>query len=413
MLAALGQMPGAPPTSARNKDGAPSALRVKIGDMLTPLEVRGFDLRIEEGNRLATVADRLTQWEVRCGRGRVRLLPTRERVGVRLASTRALSPLLLDGPVRISTPAGFLSFDSQPYRGALIVYPGPDNACEVVNELDVEKYLDGLVNAEFNANWKEASIAAQVIAARTYAIHQQRWARAHGKHYDLDSTEKDQVYNGAVREDFRASRTVDLTRGVVLVAGNDSEPIKAFYHSTCGGRTELPEHVWGKPYPGFKHTVLCNFCETSPRFRWELDLAESDIVDELVAGARADASWSPAARRLMEGRRLLDLRMVRDDPDGRVTSILTVWSDGAKAIDVRIPTAKFRQWLGAARFKSTDFTAVDHRRIFRKYWKFEGRGNGHGVGMCQWGAKVMGERGYTANAILKFYYPDARLARLW
>jgi SpoIID/LytB domain protein len=84
---------------------------------------------------------------------------------------------------------------------------------------------------------------------------------------------------------------------------------------------------------------------------------------------------------------------------------------GPETVALLVASARLRDWLGPSRFRSTYFTVVAGTRPGSL--RFEGHGNGHGVGMCQWGAKQMGDRGFKTGAILKFYYPDAALAKLW
>lgn len=387
-------------------------LRVRITDSTPSVKVRGFDLAIHdndrEGSRAqrgpAVVSDRAAQWDFHCQYGRVRA----HRDGAR-------ETLELREPVSIDTPAGFLSFNGKPYREGIRIFSA-GSFCEVINVLDIEKYLDGLVNAEFSAKWTEAAVEAQVIAARTYAVYQAMHARKSAlAHFDLDSTIADQVYDGAIREDFRASRAVQRTRGQILTAQRDDgtiQPIKAFYHSTCGGHTDLPENVWGSAYAGFKHAATCPFCTKSPLYSWQNELTVAEMTAKLKHGfqiAEARTGWGKRALLGAQSGHLVDLKVTKFDLSGRVKEVLTVWSDGAQVSSLALTGNQFREWVGASRLKSTQFQIWPLGDRFR----LSGRGFGHGVGMCQWGAKVMGERGFNLAAILKQYYPDAGLKQYW
>lgn len=392
-------------------------IRVRLAEAIPVVAIRGYDLQIYQADKgvdraLAYSPAESSEWEFRCEDDRVRAI-----------SSRSGKTLDLHGPVTISTPAGLLSFQNRPYREELKIYP-IGSFCEVVNELGLEKYLAGLVNAEFNSRWNEPSIEAQVIAARTYALYQIR-ATGRTRHYDVDSTVKDQVYDGYAIEDYRGSAAVRKTRGWVLLASMGSgkwEPLKAFYHSTCAGRTELPQQVWGNSFPGFKHIVNCPFCAHSPNIAWDADLSAAEVSKMLERGANADgapADWPSGWRALVHGARLVDLRPGPWTISYRRSWVSTFWSvrtrEGAgRAVELRVPAVRFRDWMGAARFKSTAFDVFPRQNALGTLaWHFHGRGNGHGVGMCQWGAKVMGDRGYSTAAILKFYYPDALLRKLW
>jgi stage II sporulation protein D len=402
-------------------------VRVRLGDAMSVVAVQGYDLRFYQSvthaskplksqdsdsgtgsgamtRELAYAPPQASEWEFRCEGDRVRAI-----------ATRGGRTLELSGPVSVSTPAGLLNFRNRPYRDTLVIYP-MGSFCEVVNELGIEKYLAGLVNSEFNSKWNKSATEAQVIAARTYAFHQIRAARHQldSPHYDVDSSVRDQVYDGYASEDYRGSAAVQQTKGWVLVAQAESgawEPLKAFYSSTCAGHTELPQQVWGSTFPGFKHGVSCPYCAHSPSYSWELELSAPELARRLLLGAKSSgirAGW-PRSGYLIE---LLDVQPGAWTQSLRRTDVATVWRgrDG-KVVEFRIPAARFREWIGAAHFRSTAFDVTSLASA--RGWLFKGHGNGHGVGMCQWGAKVMGERGYSMAAILKHYYPDALLRKVW
>jgi stage II sporulation protein D len=121
------------------------------------------------------------------------------------------------------------------------------------------------------------------------------------------------------------------------------------------------------------------------------------------------AGWPARWRKTLETARLRSFAIAQADADGRVLSVDTVWESPSGPVTLRVGGAQLRDWVGPARLKSTAF----HASVSPASIRFEGRGNGHGVGLCQWGAKVMGERGRSMQAILKHYYPDARLVRAW
>lgn len=409
----------------------PTRVRVRLAEASPRAVVRGFDLRFFEsvdaggrGNpganrKLAATPDRASEWELRCQEGRIRAVPT--------AGTQG-GTLDLKEPVRIMSPAGFVRLDGRPYREDLEVR-SVGSLCEIVNHVELEKYLDGLVNSEFNSRWSEEAIGAQVVAARTYALHQILLARAEARHYDLDSTTRDQVYDGTHREDPRSSRAVERTRGWVLTVGPQAKPapLKAFYHSTCGGMTELPEHVWGAPFAGFKRAVRCPYCHVSPAYRWKLELGARDVARAFeLAAASGDENagfarnWPRGWRSAVRGGELEDVRAGSANAEGRIATVATVWRvpsarGSVERMTLEISGAKFREWLGPARFRSASFQVhrIQPGKPPAPRWLFQGRGNGHGVGMCQWGAKAMGERGFKTAAILRHYYPDAVLRKLW
>jgi stage II sporulation protein D len=255
------------------------------------------------------------------------------------------------------------------------------------------------VNGEFSSKWNTDAIAAQVIAARSYALYQLKNARMDKKVlFDVDSTTRDQVYLGIEGEEPRATQIVSKTRGLILTAaeGSDRVPIKAFYHSTCAGLTGSPIEVWGKAQAGVKGGVHCFHCGSSPRFRWKLQLSKQEL-EKILASYVFGSLLRIEPVSYFDSGRVKDLQIISESQDGQEKT-------------VRIPSAQFRFLLGSNRLKSTFFSVSEP---FSGEWQFDGRGYGHGVGMCQWGAKEMGAAGYSFQEILGRYYPLARIVRAW
>lgn len=400
----------ADPLAAIPSSTAP-LIRVRLREAVATARIRGFDLKIFQPlsgpeRRLVAESDRWAEWDFRCGGAFVS--------AVRRGS--ASGPIALRGPVVVESPSGFFSLEGRQYRDRLWIHAQP-GGCEVVNEVDIEKYLDGLVNAEFSAKWSEEAIVAQVVAARTYGLFQIRNVGPL-RHFDVDATVKDQVYDGAVREDFRSSRGVNRSRGVVLIApgSNPPAPIKAFYHSTCGGRTELPEEAWGQSYAGFKHRVACPYCAGSPRFKWELEFNASELSQGILQAAiRSPAiakKWPANWADYLKSGQLIEARVARESHGGRARRIRLAYGLGVHRALLEVSTVRFREWLGASRVLSS-WIQVEPIDPAQGRWRIAGRGHGHGVGLCQWGAKRMGERGFKAAAILTKYYPDAAFKKMW
>jgi stage II sporulation protein D len=288
-----------------------------------------------------------------------------------------------------------------------------------MNRLRVEDYLRGVVNSEVSSVWSEDALAAQIIAARTYALYQITLAAAKGASFDLDADVKDQVYEGSERETSRSSKIVDQTRGVVLTSdrGVHFSPIKAFYHSTCGGETELPERVWGKRVLGFQRKVVCSFCKNSPLYSWSTVLTSEEITSAILRGIQSEGlprNWPKLPKGLLQAQNLREVRPLVNDGQQRLGDLMTVWQGSRSLFALRVDAARLREWVGFSRIKSTWFQ-VTPRLVLggAQYWVFRGRGSGHGVGMCQWGMKEMGALGYKYASILHHYYPEAILRKLW
>ena len=350
-------------------------IRVLLKTEVPEVMLSGLSLELHSAQRTVRF-DGESAWRLRCERGRIH---------VRMGS----SQYSVSDPVTVSSGAG-LRWEGRAVREKLRVYTSrKGRGCELVNELDLEDYLVGVVNGEFSSQWHEESISAQIIAARTYAFHQLKRARSRLSHYDVEAGTGDQVYAGAESEDLRARELVRRTRGQVLVARNGpGAPIKAFYHSTCGGITEGADRVFGERAPGIAGGVRCRYCTTSPRYRWSFEVPAAELATLLgfrIRDLKVTARWESGRARSLELR----------DVSGRLK---------------RMPAAEFRHRIGAERLRSTAFEVT---RLGSGVFRFEGRGNGHGVGMCQWGAKEMGEQGTHHVQILSHYYPASQIRRVW
>jgi len=271
------------------------------------------------------------------------------------------------------------------YRGTIEVTPA-DKGVLVVNELPLEDYLVGLINCEISSQWPIESVKAQAVVARTYACYQKR-ARA-GAPYHLESSVLDQVYDGCEIEDSRAARGVRETAGEILTYGG--QPIQAFYHSNCGGRTEVAENVWGVRLPYLK-SVDCAYCAANPSIRWEHVISRKKL-ESLLKGAGIAVS---GLREVREGRR---------NGSGRLIDVGLVSSEGSTTL----PAVTFRKVVGYTAIKSTNFTV----RLAGDSVVFSGTGYGHGVGLCQWGAKQRASDGFSYREILAYYYPGALMGEL-
>ena len=165
-----------------------------------------------------------------------------------------------------------VTVNNKPYRG-LAELTIADGKILVVNQLPLEEYLVGLINCEISSAWPIEAVKAQAVIARTYALHR-KMLRVNAP-YHLESSVIDQVYEGCLIEDSRARRAVLETEGEVLTFGG--AVIQAFYHSSCGGRTEASENVWGGVQTYLKG-VDCQYCLTSPTATaWEYKLPLTDI----------------------------------------------------------------------------------------------------------------------------------------
>jgi len=283
---------------------------------------------------------------------------------------------------------GKANVNSHAYRGQIqLVRNG--RKLMLINQVDIEDYLVGLVNKEINSKFPEEAIKAQAIAARSYAMATVADRRKKTRIYDLLGTEEDQVYQGASYEDKKARRLVELTRGEVLYSKDDI--LKAYYHAASGGHSEEPQNVWldrANPVESAAYIAMPSpFDEKYAPTRWSITLSAS-IGDK----------WSDVGR-------LKEMRILERSRGLRVKKLLLVGDRGRKVIG----GAEFRRMIGNRWLKSTLF----YLKRNENSWTLEGKGFGHGVGMSQLGAKFMAKNGRSAEEILTFYYPKAKLQKVY
>lgn len=279
--------------------------------------------------------------------------------------------------LRLASPE-FIQVNGKRYRNILDIMP-VEQGLLVINELPLEEYLVGLINAEISSHWPIEAVKAQAVIARSFALFQKN-ARA-GQLYHLESTVLDQVYDGSDMEDSRSLRGVTETRGEVLTFAGSI--IQAFYHSSCGGSTETPDNVWGFPLSYLK-SVPCRYCIETPTTAWEISLPRKKLET------------------LLKIPLLKELRIAERTEQGRVKTVDLV---GTRDV-THLSGPKFRQAVGYGVIKSTNFTV----KLNGDDYLFTGVGSGHGVGLCQWGAKERASEGFSYREILGYYYPGARIS---
>ncbi|MFQ6066769.1 MAG: SpoIID/LytB domain-containing protein [bacterium] len=276
------------------------------------------------------------------------------------------------------------------YRGSLLIKQ-EGRFLEVINELPLEEYLYGVIKWEISPDWPPVAVAAQAIAARTYALKKLEAPLPKNQDYHLLSTEDDQVYGGVESEDPRSRISVDSTRGQVVIY--ERQLINAYYSACCGGYTASSADVWGETFP-YLQARADPFCKDSPYHDWKWKV-EAEKLRKILREA-----GSPLGK-------LYRIQPVSFDQSGRVKQLRIQYRGGEKYLK----GSEFRRLVGFDRIKSTLFKVVLSVRRHARYFVFTGRGSGHGVGMCQWGAKAMAEKGYSTREILQFYYPGTSIER--
>ena len=290
------------------------------------------------------------------------------------------------------------------YRGSLHLLPERDESFLAVNHLELECYLAGVLPKELYPDWAPATYEALAVAARTFAIYN-CITTGRGSQYDLGDNQASQCYGGHSAETAKSWAAVNATRGVVLAYGPRGQEriFLAQYSASCGGLVNGAYVIRNaqriQPLEGGQ---ICNDCAACPRYRWPgVRIRKADILRAL--GARYDA-----ARRLT---RLDRIDVVTATASGRAVWVDVV-GDGSpvrlRAEDIRVALLSDGP-AAAKRLNSMNCRMVDGGDAIEFT---DGRGFGHGVGLCQWGAQSKAVKGWSAEQILGFYYPGATLYRV-
>jgi len=325
-----------------------------------------------------------------------------------LTLTHGGTARVVDGPV-VARPAtgSLIKWNDKRYRGELVVTKA-DSGALVVNLVNMDSYLRGVVPLEIGTRTAAefAAVQVQAIAARTYSYTRLTTSRA----FDMYATVQDQVYGGVDAEKAQTDSAILTTRDVVIAYAG--RPINAYYSSTCGGSTAGATEVWNdrpdEPYlrpvsdriPGTDRY----YCQPSPRFSWT-------------------QTWDKPALRSVLEKYLSSYTNAPKTGLGRITGIT---EQGRTASD-RIAALRITTDAGTYTLRGNDTRfvlrnpqgAILNSTYFRHVTTTDngevssltvtGRGYGHGIGMCQWGAIGRARAGQDFRTILETYYPGTRV----
>lgn len=259
-----------------------------------------------------------------------------------------------------------------------------------VVKLPMETYLAGVIGNEMSRRWPIEALKAQSVAARSYALYRMEEAKKEGRSFDVVSTQGDQVFRKRDTQDSYLTSIVDKTRGEVL--WKNGRVVEAFYSSTCGGKLRSAKEAGlsdDSPIPGLRSD---SYCKRSPFRSWMVVTTLEDLADRFQKN----------------GLPVKDLQSVRikdKDRSGYVKSIEV--ADLSKSW--KLSGDKFRSIMGSMRLKSLLFNVEKSEDEIH----LVGRGFGHGVGMCQYGAERMATQGKKYRTILSKYYPGIAIAKIY
>ena len=290
----------------------------------------------------------------------------------------------------ITSSGNALSANNSLYSGSIILSCDNDKNILLINEIELEKYLEGLISIELSSNWELSVMKVQAVVARSYALYHK--SQNGSGLYHLTSSVLHQLYGGIEHATDKTRRAVKETTGEVLTY--NGLPVMASYHSCCGGRTETSGQVWGKNTP-YLNSVFCGACTGYEKYFWKLTVPRRTLYRLLINKGYSDCG------------EVESLTISRRSSSNRAQEIKITGSKGT----IVVPGNDFRSLLGFSEMRSTNFIIKDNEATGEL--QFLGIGFGHGVGLCQWGARAMAQRGETYKDILMHYYPGTKIEKYY
>ena len=297
-------------------------------------------------------------------------------------------------------------FKKRRYAGELRVSLN-NKELNIINYLRLEKYLKSVVGSEMPKEFPLAALQAQAIAARTYALKLLDKNKFKNKLFDLHSTQANQVYLGLEAETAKINRAVRSTNSLALFYQN--ELINAVFHSSAGGRTENSGEVWKYQLPYLKSVI--DYDQKSTKYKWTNTYSSAELKNIFsdLGGINS-------------------IQIINKSTTDRVLKVRLYGNNGNKIISgkdlrekLQLLSTKFEVGLEFSKINLDNeyissnqlvdkFSSKTLPKIPTDYFLLvKGYGAGHGVGMSQWGAKSMAERGASFRKILKHYYTGVQI----
>jgi stage II sporulation protein D len=292
-------------------------------------------------------------------------------------------------PFKVHRPAPLVSIE---YAGDFVSFV-QNGRVMLVNLVDPDTYLKGVIPNEVPTTWPKEVLKAQAVAARTYAWFSVLLARQKTARFDLEDTVSDQAYMGILKRTEATDQASDETLGQVLVY--DRAPIKAYFSADSGGHTESALAAFGTDLP---------YCPAQPEqfdvdamtrpTGWTRSFSYLQLQRLLQAGRGSTPSLFP------KGVNLTKLVISKINSSGRVDHLIATGSNGKT---YRLTGFDFRY---ITKVRSTLFSLKNTSNGVQ----IEGAGFGHGVGLSQWGAFEHHQQlGWGYERILAFYYPQTQI----
>ncbi len=296
---------------------------------------------------------------------------------------------------------GTVNYKGSSYHGTIKIIPGSSDI-SIVNIVSMEDYLKGVIPKEMptgKGNEYFEALKAFTICARTYTVSKMNEKK---KYFDVFADTRDQVYGGKGIEKDIINKVVDETRGMILTY--DDKPAMTFYHSTCGGYTEDASNVFPKvdvPYLKGVKDGDEPYCSSSPKFTWTENYTEQTLIQRLASAGYIEGPDYT----------INNINVNSTFRSGRINELeidLTDHFNNPKSVKLYGNNIRYviRRADNKSILESNNFTV---QKTVDGTYVLNGKGYGHGVGLCQWGALGQSVQGKDYEEILSFYYPGTKI----
>ncbi len=344
--------------------------------------------------------------------------------------------------------------EEQTFKGNLRIISGHDKvlykeaALIAINIIDVEDYLTSVISSEMAATSSMGLLKAHAIISRSWLLHPilnphkstesfagtqhlqvagstslQQEGDRHIKWYERDAhklfdvcaDDHCQRYQGITKQtSVNVQKAIDATRGVVLVSTDSGEVCDARFYKCCGGKTEEFETCWADEHYPYLESVEDTYCNTNDRRILQqvlnnYDQETLDFHDWSVSYTQEELSELIRERSGIDFGEVQELIPVKRGPSGRIYELKIVGTKRTMAVGKEL---EIRKWLSHSHLYSSWFDVEKTTSDGETTFTLHGHGWGHGVGLCQIGAAVMADKGFTYEQILKHYFPNTRLEEL-
>lgn len=289
--------------------------------------------------------------------------------------------------LRIIPKDGFALINDKEFHGSISIV-SDESRTYIINHVDLEEYVYCVLKTESWPGWPIEVNKAFAIASRSYAMAMMR--QSNGKlPYHIKNTNEHQTYQG-MHASMTIRTAVEQTRGMFLMHNN--QPALTMFDSCCGGI--IPAHLDDVDFnkaPYLARTTPCKHCKKVRLYSWKKEFKLADFA-EYIAHLVDN----------LDSKKIRDVKIGRKDKAGMVHELQIVHDKESKTIPGKQLYAALKE------IKSFCYSVQRKKDTLI----FSGKGYGHHLGMCQWGAREMVRDGWPYTRILDFYYPGASLVKL-